>query len=748
MVCKSARSRRGLSTEAVVVVSLLAAWSCICASPARAADLAPPGVLILHSNQRPTPAAVIIEDTLRATVPAASKRPVAMYSEYLDVELPESAAAVDEHLRFLARKYVSRNLRVIVASAAAAIPFALGLREQMQLAIPVVHVAMPVDVLGSSPLPPDVIGRPVDLDAVPTLKLAMHLHPAVKRVVVVLGATERDRGWERRIRASAARLADGPAMEYWMGPPTPELLPRLAALPPDTIVLTPGYFTDRAGETVTPRRSVERITAASAVPVYGMLDSFLDSGIVGGSMTPFAEQAREAGLIVARLLAGTPAGSIDASPIAQVSIVDWRQLRRWRIDERSLPAGTIVRFREPSVWDRYRSEISIGIAIVLLQTGMIAVLLVQGRSRRRMAAALEESQQRMQLAARAARLSTWIWDIAGDKVRAGMRPRPPAGEQPIAFQGVLESAHPADRGDLERALNKAVATGEEIDVEYRTVAGDGEVRWIAARGRAERASGQQVIGVAIDITERKRAELRAVEDRSALRRMTRVSMLGQLSASIAHQLNQPLAAILGNAEAAQKMLARERVDLAELREICNDIVAEDNRAAQVIRRLSALYKRDEMHMAPLDLNTLIRETLDLLRAELLIRNVTPIADLAPSLPLVDGETVQLQQVVLNLVLNAADAMRGTQVEDRRLVIRTEASDAELRMLVIDHGPGIAVEHLASVFDAFWTTKPEGMGIGLAICRSIVTAHQGHIAAANNVNGGTTFCVSLPFRNRT
>ena len=193
-------------------------------------------------------------------------------------------------------------------------------------------------------------------------------------------------------------------------------------------------------------------------------------------------------------------------------------------------------------------------------------------------------------------------------------------------------------------MKKALATGEELDVEYRFTEEDGAVRWIAARGRVEKGNGEHVLGVAVDITERKLAELRAVEDRAALRHMTRVSMLGQLSASIAHQLNQPLAAILGNAEAARKMLSRDGVDLAELREICDDIVTEDNRAAEVIRRLGALYKRGDMKMEPLDLNELIRETLDLLRAELLTRHVVPRTDLTPGLSMVDGGRVQLQQV--------------------------------------------------------------------------------------------------------
>ena len=292
-------------------------------------------------------------------------------------------------------------------------------------------------------------------------------------------------------------------------------------------------------------------------------------------------------------------------------------------------------------------------------------------------------------------------------------------------------------------MRRAVAEGDEFDVEYRVPVPDGSVRWIAARGRAEKGKRQQVLGVAVDITERKLAELRAVEDRNALRHMTRVSMLGQLSASIAHQLNQPLAAILGNAEAAQKMLAKDQVDLAELREICDDIVADDNRAAEVIRRLGALYRRGDMKTETFDLNELIRETLDLLRAELLIRHVTPRTELAPALPVISGGRIQLQQVLLNLVLNAADAMIDVTVAERSLAIRTEATGADARLHVVDSGHGIPQGDLKRVFDPFYSTKAGGMGIGLAICQSIVAAHHGTITVTNNPEGGTTFCVNLP-----
>jgi C4-dicarboxylate-specific signal transduction histidine kinase len=635
---------------------------------------------------------------------------------------------------------------VIVAAAPTAVQFAIKFRDSALRGVPIVHIAMPQDLVERMSLPPDVIGKTVNLDPVPTLELAFRPHPDAKRLLFVLGAAERDRVWERRLRAAVARLNNPPEVEYLLGLPTPDVLSRLKALNKETIVYTPGYFVDGEGKVATPRQSVEFIGAASAAPVYGPLDTFLGTGIVGGYMAPYEERAKQAGSIAVLLLNGTAPSAIAPMPIRNVPVVDARALKRWNVDERMLPADAIVRFREPTGWERYWREISLGLGILLLQAGMIAALLIERRSRQRMASALDETQKQMNLAAGAARLSMFMWDVSGNQTSAASRVRRRAGhpdDPPIAFEKVVETAHPADREHLERAVRKAEAMGHEFDVEYRVPVPNGDVRWVAARGRAEKGRRHQMLGVAVDVTERKLAELRAVEDRNALRHMTRVSMLGQLSASIAHQLNQPLAAILGNAEAARKMLARERVDLAELRDICDDIVADDNRAAAVIRRLGALYKRGEMKTEQLDLNELIRETLDLLRAELLIRHVTPRTELALGLPGVDGERIQLQQVLLNLVLNAADALSEVDVAKRSLAIRTDAMDASICMQLVDNGHGIPEGDLKRVFDPFYSTKSGGMGMGLAICQSIVAAHRGTITATNNVEGGTTFRVSLP-----
>jgi signal transduction histidine kinase len=733
---------KGFASAALVVSAALLVFATDAAETA-----SPEGVLIIHSNQRPTPAAIVIEDTLRKVVPDTLGRPVELFSEYLDVERSSVTEYAGAEAEFLQRKYSGRNTRVIVASAPQALQFVTEFRDRMLAGVPIVHIAVPRDQLERMALPADMVGKTVDLDPTATLELARRLQPGAKHLVIVLGAAERDRVWEQRVRKSVGQLAGHLEVEYLVGLPTADVLRRLGALTKDTIVYSPGYFVDGAGHVGTPRQSLELIAPASAAPVYAPLDTFLGTGIVGGYMAPYEDQAAQAGAIVVRLLNGTAPREIASSSVANVPLVDVRALRRWRIDERLLPADAVVRFREPSPWDKYWREISVGIAIVLLQAALIATLLIERRLRRSTTAALEESQERMNLAARAARLSTWIWNTSRDGGELRQRANR-IEEKATAFSEVVANAHPADREELERAVGRAMATGEELDVEYRVVATDGDVRWIAAHGQAEKGNGRHLLGVAVDVTERKLAELRAVEDRNALRHMTRVSMLGQLSASIAHQLNQPLAAILGNAEAARKMLTRERVDLAELRAICGDIVAEDNRAAEVIRRLGALYKRGDMKTEPLDLNALIRETLDLLRAELLIRHVTPRTELAPALPLINAGFVQLQQVLINLVLNAADAMSGIKLEERRLTVRTEATEADVRLYVIDNGSGIAALDLKKVFEAFWSTKAEGMGVGLAICQSIVAAHRGAITATNNAGGGATFCVSLPVRRPT
>jgi len=242
---------------------------------------------------------------------------------------------------------------------------------------------------------------------------------------------------------------------------------------------------------------------------------------------------------------------------------------------------------------------------------------------------------------------------------------------------------------------------------------------------------------------RKQSELEALRLRQDLTHIGRVSALGELTASLAHELSQPLTAILSNAQAAQRLIDADVVELEKVREILCDIVADDKRAAAVISGLRALIKKGETEFVPLDLNEVVGAVAWLMRSDTIMRNVSMSLELASDLPKACGDRVQLQQVVLNLVLNGLEAMREPHAGPRTLVIRTARDGAALRVTVEDSGPGIAEKDLGHIFEPLYTTKTEGLGMGLAIVRTIVNAHGGAVGAENNPAGGASLRFTLP-----
>jgi PAS domain S-box-containing protein len=490
--------------------------------------------------------------------------------------------------------------------------------------------------------------------------------------------------------------------------------------------------------------------------------------------------------------------------------------------------------------------------------------------RRLAEAALRESEQNMGLAASAAKLAMWVWEIPQDEVWTTERARALFGlakSDKINFGRFLEALHPEDREMVRQAVAQAVDGAGEYESEYRVVLPEGEMRWIAGRGRVEFDGGkpvrmrgvslditqrmqaeerfrlvveaagnamimvnaegkielanaqveavfgysrQELIGhpvemivperfrsrhpdyrnsyfadpkaramgagrelfgrrkdgsevpieiglnpirtweglfvlaSIIDITERRQAELEAARQRDESAHLSRVTLLGELSASLAHELNQPLASILANAQAAQRFLARDAADPAELLHILSDIVEADKRAVEVIQRLRLLLKKGEVQLQPLDMNAVVDSVLKLMNSDLLNRKVAVETELAPDLPGVNGDDVQLQQVLLNLIVNGCDSMAGVEAVERRLIIRTELIDAgDVRVSVADQGCGIPPEKIERIFEPFFTTKTRGMGFGLAISRTIISAHGGRLWATNNPERGATFHFTLP-----
>jgi two-component system sensor kinase FixL len=365
-------------------------------------------------------------------------------------------------------------------------------------------------------------------------------------------------------------------------------------------------------------------------------------------------------------------------------------------------------------------------------------------------AGLRISEQRMNLAMSAAELGLWEWDIVHDEIWSTDNGRALYGiakTERISFDRFLKTLYAEDREPVRLAVDKSLASGGNYEGEYRVMLPDGRIRWLAARSHIEfnnRGLPLRMYGVSIDITRRKQAELDVQKQRNELTHLSRVTMLGELSGSLAHELNQPLAAILSNAQAAQRFLARENFDLNEVRDILKDIVADDQRASDVIQRLRLLLRKDEVQHRPLDINEMVREVLKLVRCDLTSRNIVVKIDLASRLPNVIGDQVLLQQVLLNLILNGCDAAAHAGcVEHRQLNIQTLWNGDAVQVSIGDQGHGIALDNMERIFEPFFTTKPQGMGLGLAICRTIIAAHNGQLWATNNADCGASLYFTLP-----
>ena len=365
-------------------------------------------------------------------------------------------------------------------------------------------------------------------------------------------------------------------------------------------------------------------------------------------------------------------------------------------------------------------------------------------------ATLRESKEHIDLATKAAGLVVWTWDIPRDEVWLSSKDRALFGfsqGEKLTAERILSVVHPEDRQLVRQLSEDALRTGREIENQYRVLLPDGRVRWVTRLGRVEfDADGKPLRerGILMDISKRKHAELEAARQRHDLAHLARVTTLGELSSSLAHELTHPLASILSNAQAAQRFLDGDDVDLKEVSEILNDIVTEDERAGEVIHRLRSLLKKGEpQKYCDVNLNEVVQDVLKLVRNDLINQNVTAETDLAQNLPSIIGDRVQLQQVLLNLVLNACEAMADCASSERQLFIASKLEKSAVQVSVTDRGGGIPEKKIEQVFERFFTTKKEGMGLGLSICRSIIDAHEGKIWATNNADCGATFYFSLP-----
>jgi PAS domain S-box-containing protein len=317
----------------------------------------------------------------------------------------------------------------------------------------------------------------------------------------------------------------------------------------------------------------------------------------------------------------------------------------------------------------------------------------------------------------------------------------------LSYEMFLQMIHPEDRASLEETSRRAVSEKISYDIPFRIVLPDGSIKHIHSVGKPffeESGAVTEYIGVSMDVTERKRDEAALQLAQAELGRVARLTTIGELAASIAHEINQPLSAVSANSLAALCWLGHDVPNVAEAKEALEDIGKDAQRASDVIGRIRALLRHDKPKYIPLEINDVIKEVVTMTQSALEARGISVRIDLPPGLPRALGDRVQLQQVLLNLITNGADAMSLVASGPRILLLssRVESSD-NILVSIEDSGTGLEAGLSERIFDSLFTTKPNGMGMGLAICKSIVEGHGGHIWALPRTPNGTVFQFTVP-----
>ncbi len=362
--------------------------------------------------------------------------------------------------------------------------------------------------------------------------------------------------------------------------------------------------------------------------------------------------------------------------------------------------------------------------------------------------ALRRSEEHLRHALRAARVGTWEWNIQTNEVFWSDSVEEifglPEGSFEGSYQAYLDLIYPEDRAEVEDKIGRALDHDEPYTVEHRIVWPDGAVRWLAGDGRAFKEGGRAVrmAGTVVDITDRKQAEANALRLQNELAHVARVSTMGEMAAGLAHELNQPLTVISGYARNSVHRIETGDAKIRDLAEPLETIAREAERAGEIIRRLWNLISKGEPRRVPVSINDLIREVADLMDHDARQRGAVLRLELADRLRPIMVDAIQIQQVVMNLVCNAFEAMGGL-VGERPVVIRTSASEPDAVCVAVhDVGTGVAESALPRIFEPFFSTKPNGLGMGLTISRTIVDAHGGHLPARSE-EGGTTVEFTLP-----
>ncbi len=797
--------RSWLARSFGALLLVLTAVTAVAAEPKR--------VLVIHSFGNAAPPFTTHSIAFETELVGKLGEQVDLDEVSLDMARYADPNSQDALVEYLQKRHAAWRPDLIVPIGSPAAIFVAQYRERLFPDAPVIYVG-----LDRRRLPPGALEKNAafvgeDFNVAGFIEDILQVAPETRNIAVVIGASQLEQFWVAAFRKEFEPFANRVNFIWLNDLSFDQMLDRVRTLPPHSYIFLGLLLRDASGVTHNADEALQRIHAVANAPVNGIFQHQLGLGIVGGRLYQAELEGVESARLAVRILHGEPASSFPPKIVGPLPPrYDWRELQRWRMDEKLLPLGSVVFFRAPTAWQLYRGWIISGVSVCLVEALLIFGLLVNLFKRRRAEQSLAESEVRFRIAADGA--PVMIWMSGTDKLctffnQAWLDFTGRTMSEELGH-GWTEGVHP---DDLEACLNTYVSAfeaHESFAMEYRLRRRDGEYRSLTDHGvprydprgnfrgehrlrgcdrtaregkschsvpplsstmashpqppqtmacrallirAVETSSATSAPALRtfpgdavwmIKARARKAAEAEARQRREQINLLSRVSLLGEMTASLAHELNQPLSAVISNASAGIRFIDTDRADPATLREVMVDVVAAARRASHTISDVRNAIKKGSAIRGRINLNDVVTSVAHMVQSDAVVSFCEVKTSLAQNLPAIEGDPNQLQQVLINLVSNAFDAMSDTPQARRKVEIATASNDDGMVCVSVrDYGIGIPNEARERLFEHFFTTKEKGLGMGLAIVRSIIEAHQGQIAAENAEGGGARFYFRLP-----